>query len=77
MVDRFLGAMAIAAITAASTISITHYLLGRPWCIQLHADGHQTIAYGQQDCIRRSRMGSTPPLYSTLTTGRPTQDPEL
>lgn len=63
MTYRFLGAGAIAAITAVVTISMTHYLLGRPWCVHLDAKGNQTIQYGDQSCVRReSRMiGQTSP----------------
>lgn len=55
MAYRFLGAVAIAAVTAVATLSITHYLLGRPFCVHLDAKGNQTIEYGDRNCIRESR----------------------
>ncbi len=62
--------MAIATITTVTTLSITHYLLARPWCIHLDATGHQTIEYGQNDCKRESRMANNLVLPPVIATNR-------
>lgn len=40
----------LATITTAATISLTYYLLSRPWCMQFGAHGEHTILYGSGNC---------------------------
>jgi len=42
--------IAIALATTAFTTSFTHYLLQRPWCVQINADQSQQIVYGYVGC---------------------------
>lgn len=44
---------AIAAITSATTLSLTHHLLSRPWCMVLEANGQHHILYGQVECTHK------------------------
>ncbi|MEB3212545.1 MAG: hypothetical protein VKL39_14390 [Leptolyngbyaceae bacterium] len=66
MISRLFGAIAIATITTITTTSVTNYLLERPWCIHLDSSGKQTISYGDNDCIRTTRMANetSPSLYN-------------
>ncbi|MGF1499835.1 MAG: hypothetical protein ACFB8W_23860 [Elainellaceae cyanobacterium] len=50
MASHFANILAIAAVTAIATISMTHHLLNRPWCIQVQPNGSQHILYGSQQC---------------------------
>lgn len=56
MVCRLFGVMAIAVVTTTTTISFTNYLLSRPWCIQLDANGEQNIVYGHHTCDSTPRL---------------------
>lgn len=47
--------VAIATITSATTLSFTHHLLSRPWCITVQLNGQHDISYGDGDCRNRSK----------------------
>ncbi|MEB3360188.1 MAG: hypothetical protein VKK04_25910 [Synechococcales bacterium] len=50
MASHFINILAIATVTAIATLSMTHHLLSRPWCIQIQPNGNQNILYGSQRC---------------------------
>ena len=51
----------IALITTVLTTSFTHYLLQRPWCIQINADRSQQIVYGPTGCNTSDIAAYLPP----------------
>ncbi|MEM9214260.1 MAG: hypothetical protein AAGD25_07920 [Cyanobacteria bacterium P01_F01_bin.150] len=58
-INHIFSMTAIAAITSVTTVTLTHRLLSRPWCMDFQANGQPHIIYGQHECLR-NRTSQSP-----------------